>query len=154
MRTHDQTLKEIDDNRLLFEQIVSDYPEPAISHRPGEHNWSIKEILCHLADIQELVLVRVNKMLAEENPSIELYDEERENRERDHRNDDMGLAKANFVSTRDNLIAALKGAGDAAWRRTGRHPLNPDFTVEFVVNDMLDHERLHFEQVRLITTRM
>ena len=68
MRTHDQTLKEMNDNRLLFEQIVEHYPEPAISHRPGEHNWSIKEILGHLADIQELVLVRVNKMLAEENP--------------------------------------------------------------------------------------
>ncbi|HEX5735811.1 MAG TPA: DinB family protein [Blastocatellia bacterium] len=154
MRTHDQSLNEMNDNRLLFEQIVSDYPEPTISHRPGEHNWSIKEILCHLADIQELVLSRVQKLLAEENPSIELYDEERENRERDHRNDDMGLAKSNFVSTREKLIAALKVAGDSAWSRTGRHPMNPDFTVEFVVNDMLDHEQLHFEQVRLITTRM
>lgn len=154
MRTHDQTMKELDDNRMLFEQIVAQYPEPAISHRPGEHNWSIKEILGHLADIQELVVARVDKMLAEENPAIELYDEERENRERDHRDDDMGLAKSNFVSTREKLVAALKRAGEAAWKRTGRHPMNPDFTVEFVVNDMLDHEQHHFEQVRLITTRM
>jgi hypothetical protein len=93
-------------------------------------------------------------MLAEDNPPIELYDEERENRERDHRTDDMGLAKSNFVRTREDLIAALRGVGDTAWGRTGRHPMNPDFTVEFVVNDMLDHELHHFEQVRLITTRM
>ncbi|HJQ70986.1 MAG TPA: DinB family protein [Blastocatellia bacterium] len=154
MRTHEQKMKELNDNRRLFERIVAQYPEPAISHRPGEHNWSIKEILGHLADIQELVLVRVSKMLAEENPPIELYDEEQENRERDHRNDDMGVAKSNFVSTRERLIDALKGGGDSAWARTGRHPMNPDFNVEFVVNDMLDHEHLHFEQVRLITTRM
>jgi len=154
MRTHDQAMKALDDNRQLFEQIVTDYPEPAISRRPGEHNWSIKEILCHLADIQEIVHGRVDKMLNEENPRIELYDEEKENRERDHRNDDMGLAKANFVSVREQLIAALKSAGESAWGRTGRHAMNPDFTVEFVVNDMLDHEQLHFEQIRLITTRM
>ena len=154
MRTHDQAIKALEDNRALFEQIVARYPEPAISHRPGEHNWSIKEILCHLADIQELVVGRVDKMLAEDNPVIELYDEERENRERDHRNDDMGLAKSNFVSAREKLVAALKRAGEAGWARTGRHTMNHDFTVKFVVNDMLDHEQHHFEQVRLITTRM
>ena len=120
MRSHDQTLKEMNDNRLLFEQIVSNYPEPAISHRPGEHNWSIKEILCHLADIQELVLGRVQKMLAEENPSIELYDEERENRERDHRDDDMGLAKANFVSTRE--IADRRAQGRWGFRLESHGP--------------------------------
>jgi hypothetical protein len=154
MRTHDQTLKELSDNRQLFEQIVERYPEPAISHRPSEHQWSIKEILCHLADIQEVVAGRVHKMLAEENPSIELYDEEKENRERDHRNDDIGLHKANFISARGRLISALAGRDDSAWQRRGRHALNPDFSVEFVINDMLDHEHLHFEQVRLITTRM
>ncbi len=154
MRTHDQAMKALNDNRRLFEQIVTDYPEPAISHRPGEQNWLIKEILCHLADIQEIVRGRIDKMLTEENPQIELYDEEKENRERDHRDDDMGLAKANFVSVREELIAALKSAGETAWGRKGRHPINPDFTVEFVVNDMLDHEQLHFEQIRLITTRM
>jgi hypothetical protein len=93
-------------------------------------------------------------MLSELDPPIELYDEEKENRERDHRRDDMGLYKARFVTTRERLLSALGGAGATAWERTGRHPLNADFTVEFVVNDMLDHERLHFEQVRLITTRM
>ncbi len=153
MRTHDQALKELNDNRILFEQIVERYPDPAISHRPSEHQWSIKEILCHLVDIQEVGAGRVSKMLAEENPPIELYDEERENRERDHRNDDIGFYKATFKSTRDKLLSALAGK-DSAWERRGRHALNPDFTVEFVVNDMLDHERHHFDQIHLITTRM
>jgi uncharacterized damage-inducible protein DinB len=154
MRTHDQALKELNDNRLLFEQVLTSYTEPAISHRPSEHSWSIKEILCHLADIQELVAARVHKMLAEENPPIELYDEEKENRERDHHDDDAGLCKANFVRVREGLLSALAGAGESGWNRAGRHPLNPDYNVEFAVNDMLDHERHHFEQVRLITTRM
>lgn len=154
MRSHEESLKELSDNRLLFEQIVANYPEPTISHRPSENNWSIKEILCHLVDIQEVVAGRVQKMLSEENPPIELYDDERENRERDHRGDDIGLYKANFVSTRDNLLSKLAGAEDSVWKRAGRHPLNPEFTIEFVVNDMLDHEHIHFEQVRLITTRM
>ena len=153
MRTHDEALKEMSDNRIFFEQTVERYPEPAISHRPSEHQWSIKEILCHLVDIQEVGAGRVTKMLAEENPAIELYDEDKENRERDHRNDDMGLYKANFISTRDKLLSALTG-NDSAWQRRGRHALNPDFSVEFIVNDMLDHERIHFEQINLITTRM
>ena len=154
MRTHDETLKELNDNRILFEQIVGRYPEPAISARPSEHQWSIKEILCHLVDIQEVVVGRVSKMIAEENPPIELYDEEKENRERDHSNDDIGLYKATFISTRDKLLSALTGAEESRWERRGRHALNPDFSVDFVVNDLLDHEHLHFEQIHLITTRM
>jgi len=154
MRNHDQMLKELIDNRLLFEQIATQYPEPAISHRPSDHQWSVKEILCHLVDIQEVIAGRVHKMLSEQNPPIELYDEEKENRARDHRHDDMGLYKAKFVSTREELLSQLTRAELADWKRAGRHPLNPDYTVEFVLNDMLDHEHLHFEQVRLITTRM
>lgn len=153
MRSHDQTLKELNDNRVLFEQIVERFSEPAISHRPSEHQWSIKEILCHLVDIQEVGAGRISKMLAEEDPAIELYDEDKENRERDHRNDDIGSYKATFVSTREKLLSALDG-DEPAWQRRGRHALNPDFTVEFVLNDMLDHERHHFEQIHLITTRM
>lgn len=154
MRSHEQSLKELSDNKRLFEQTVENYPEPTISRRPTDDQWSIKEILCHLVDIQDVVAGRVQKMLSEENPPIELYDEERENSERDHRGDDIGLYKANFVSVRDILMSKLAGADAGIWKRTGRHPLNPEFTVEFAVNDMLDHERLHFEQVRLIATRM
>jgi hypothetical protein len=146
-------LKELNDNKIIFEQIVERFPEPAISHRPSEHQWSIKEILCHLVDIQGVVAGRISLMLEEENPAIELYDEEKENRERDHRNDDIGAYKATFISTRDEMVSSLAGK-DTTWQRRGRHPLNPDFTVEFVVNDMLDHEHLHFEQIHLITTRM
>jgi hypothetical protein len=146
-------LKELNDNKSIFEKFVERFPEPAISHRPSEHQWSIKEILCHLVDIQEVVAGRISMMLEEENPAIELYDEEQENRERDHSNDDIGAYKATFISTRDEVVSSLAGK-DSAWQRRGRHPLNPDFTVEFVVNDMLDHEHLHFEQIHLITTRM
>src|ERR1044071_5504399 len=100
MRTHEEILSEVGENSKQFERVVDQVPEPLISERLTPDEWSIKEILCHLADIQNVGVGRIDKILNEDNPRIEIYDEGKENRERNHRQDDMRLALAAFIATR------------------------------------------------------
>src|SRR3982751_6547712 len=82
MESHEQLLGEMREHNNIFQRIAKEIPEPRLSARAGEDRWSVKEILCHLADIQTVGAGRIHKMLGEDNPLIELYYEERENIER------------------------------------------------------------------------
>jgi len=148
MRTHEEILSEVGENSKQFERVVDQVPEPLISERLTPDEWSIKEILCHLADIQNVGVGRIDKILNEDNPRIEIYDEGKENRERNHQQDDMRLALAAFIATRSKLLSELKGRPARDWQRTGQHPEQENFTVEFILQDMLEHERKHFEQIK------
>src|SRR4051812_216659 len=103
MESHEQLLEEMSEHNELFQRIAKEIPEPQLSTRPGEDKWSVKEILCHLADIQTVGAGRIHKMLGEDNPPIELYYEERENIERDHRGDDMREWAEKFAADRSSL---------------------------------------------------
>jgi hypothetical protein len=153
MRTHEQIISELQRNANGFYYTATSIHEPQISRRPESSRWSIKEILCHLTDIQQLGFARIEKIVAEDNPQIEFYDEAEENEERDHRQDDMQQYLAAFLLCRVFILATLNKGGPGVWQRRGQHPLQKDFTVEFILNDMLDHERKHFEQIREFVLR-
>jgi hypothetical protein len=148
MRTHKGMISELVAGADFFGRTVEAVPEPFISERPGADQWSVKEILCHLLDIQRVCYGRIKKMIAEDDPEIEIYDHVRENRERDHSRDDLRRALTDFALDRLRLVGMLCNGGGAVLRRTGRHPEHETFTVEFVLNDMLDHEQGHFEQIK------
>ena len=153
MRTHEQVVTELQKNANGFYYTATSIHEPQISRRPEASQWSIKEILCHLVDIQQMSFARIEKMVADDNPQIELYDEVKENEERDHRQDDMQQYLAVFLLSRVFILATLNKGGDQIWQRRGRHPAQKDFTIEFILNDILDHERKNFEQIRELVLR-
>jgi DinB superfamily len=150
MRTHDEILTQLAKHASHFREIVERVPEPLISEQPARDKWSLKEILCHLIDIQNVGIARILRMLQETNPVIEIYDEERENRERNHQHDDLAKATEFFQAARGGLISVLEKRPAADWQRTGCHPEHTHFTVEFILEDMLDHERKHFDQIATV----
>jgi hypothetical protein len=147
MRTHEQILGELVENGARFERAAGRVPEPLISKRLAQDEWSIKEDLCHIADIQSVGVGRIEKIMSEENPPIEIYDESRENLERDHRDDDMSSSLATFLTARADLVSKMRDRPGSDWQRAGQHPVCERFTVEFILNDMLDHEQKHFERI-------
>src|SRR5207253_10226450 len=66
-----------DKDRLLWnlkslpnevEDLVKGFDEETMRWRPRPNKWSIKEIVCHLRDMERLAyLARYRRMLAEEN---------------------------------------------------------------------------------------
>src|SRR5213592_39782 len=47
---------------------IRDQSDVALSRRPGSGNWSAKEIICHLRDIEELCMLRYHAMLSMDEP--------------------------------------------------------------------------------------
>jgi hypothetical protein len=44
--------------------------DAALSRRPDVKNWSTKEVVCHLRDIEEMVILRFHMMFAMDDPKV------------------------------------------------------------------------------------
>jgi hypothetical protein len=61
---------------LVLRALVGGVDEARLRRRPGPGEWAIIEVVGHLADTEERALGRVRRMLAEDNPQLEPFDQE------------------------------------------------------------------------------
>ena len=59
-----------------LEDLLAGLDDQTLRWRPIPNKWSIKEIMCHLRDMERLAyLARYRRMLAEENPLLPNVDQ-------------------------------------------------------------------------------
>src|SRR5262245_6732801 len=84
-----------------LEDLVADLDESTLRWRPIPNKWSIKEILCHLRDMERLAyLERYRRMLSEDNPVMGNVDQDRLASETDYINQDAHGALRDFKAYR------------------------------------------------------
>ena len=122
--------------------------EPAtFSARPGPDAWSATEILCHLRDIEDFYMGRMQLMLVNDRPTLVVLDPDRWARERQYQRCDAMEALATFRSARAETLAFLDGLTPEQWERSANHPLLGVITVRRIVHSMAKHDRVHLAQL-------
>jgi hypothetical protein len=61
---------------LVLRTLVNGVDDGRLRRRPAPGEWAIIEVVAHLADAEERALSRVRRMLAEEDPQLEPFDQE------------------------------------------------------------------------------
>src|SRR5687768_16849654 len=56
-----------------LDRAVSGKTDTELSRRPDADNWSAKEIVCHLRDVEELFQIRFHTVVALEEPRILVF---------------------------------------------------------------------------------
>jgi hypothetical protein len=136
--------------------------------RPGADDWSAKDVLCHLRDIEEFVMLRYHMMLAMDEPHVFVVgtppldperwgtggavpfplDPERRARERQYARNDASEALAAFRRRRGEVLAFLEALSPAQWQRAGIHPAHGRLTFEEWTAGAAGHDDNHLEQLR------
>lgn len=138
-----------------------------LSRQPDGKNWSAKEIVCHLRDIEELCLLRFRIMLAMESPRLlaagarppdpnawglvgdEMpIDPDRWAEERQYLRCDTGDALAAFRRRRQESIDFLRRLAPEAWARSCRHVTLGRVTFDDWTALMPVHDDNHLDQLR------
>lgn len=116
----------------------------------GVGRWPIRILLGHLADTELLFTSRVRQTLAEDNPTLALFDE--------HAYVDSGIYGctegsnlqppiggdvAVIHTTRSWLVALLMQLDDAQWNRTAIHPERGPMTLRDIANYNCRHLEHH-----------
>jgi len=152
-------MEQRDKERLLWnlrslpnelQDLIGDLDEDTLRWRPIPDKWSIKEIICHLRDMErDAYLARYRRMLGEENPFLPNVDQNRIAYEGDYINQHAKAALAEFKRLRAETIQTLDLAPSENWSRGGIHETDGPMTIEqMVVRQIKANDLNHLVQMK------
>jgi hypothetical protein len=113
---------------------------------PGK--WSMRQIICHLADSEMVGRDRFCRVIAEENPTLLWYDEKAWAEKLDYRKRKFSQALETFRRIRGENYELLKDLPAETWERKGTHSVNGPVTLLDVLKMYAEHAEGHARQLK------
>jgi hypothetical protein len=122
-------------------------PEEARQWHPGPRKWSAHEIVVHCSDATLNASARLRYLLAEEDPLIVGYDQDRWAAALGYHDHPVELAFATIGTVTANTLPLLRRLTPEALLRTGRHTETGPITVGGWLPHNADHLARHARQI-------
>ena len=127
--------------------------EELLRWRRAEGELAIIEVVAHMADTDERSLARIQRMLSEEEPYLEAFDQEQLARDRGYIEFDLGTELDRLESTLVALEALLLSLDEAGWARTRRHEEHGVMSVSAVYEQCEPEDVDHLAQIARLVER-
>ena len=140
----------IDRYKAGYEEVLAaldGIDDAGLDARPGPDEWTAREVVHHLADSEMTSALRLRKLLAEDDPRIEPYDEAGYARRLPYDRPIEGSLEA-LRGARASTAAILERLPQSAWSRAGHHPEHDRYTVEDWLEIYAAHAFDHADQIR------
>lgn len=131
----------------VLEAAVRAAPPGAMQWRPGPSAWSVHEVVVHCADSEANAHMRLRYLLAEPEPVIIGYDQDRWAVILDYHRHPLEPALATVAAVRANTVPLLERLGEAQWHRAGRHTESGPYSVRTWLEIYAEHLHQHARQV-------
>ncbi|MFZ4984041.1 MAG: DinB family protein [Blastocatellia bacterium] len=123
-------------------------PSDSWTARPLPGKWSAAEIVHHLADSEMTSAIRLRRLLAEENPVIQGYDQDNFAVRLNYNDRPVEPALEAFRWARAATVSLLAAMTDDDWRRQGTHSERGRYTAEDWLIIYGEHAHQHAAQIR------
>jgi hypothetical protein len=144
------------DRRALLERYRTGYDavidaldgatDADLDRKPPD-GWTARMAVHHLADSETTAYVRLRKLVAEEEPLIEGYDEELFSR-RLHYDRPIERSMAVLGAVRLASLELLESLTPDEWERAGRHSDSGPYAVDDWLRIYAAHSHDHADQIR------
>jgi len=124
------------------------FPPDKLTTRAFPGKWSAAEIVHHLADSELIGAIRLRRLIVEEHPVIQGYDQEVYADRLRYKGRDIWPALDALRSARTTTLQLLKSMSDEEWRAAGWHTEIGLYTAERWVEIYAEHAHGHAEQIR------
>ena len=124
------------------------FPEESFSAHPIPGKWSAREIVQHLADSEMNSAIRLRKLLTEDDPQIQGYDQDLYAKALRYNERPVGPALAALSAARATSAQLLDAMSDADWSRAGTHSESGRYTAEDWLRIYAAHAHNHAAQIR------
>ena len=118
-----------------------------LDRRPVDGGWSARQVAHHLADSETMAYTRLRRLIADDDPVIQGYDEPRW-AERLHYERPIGEAVALVRAVRAESLALLEALAPAEWQRAGVHSESGRYSVDGWLRIYASHCHDHAAQIR------
>ena len=129
-------------------ESLSGFPQDSLTAHPIPGKWSAAEIVHHLADSETTSALRLRRLLVEDHPLIQGYDQEAFAARLDYNNRDMAPALEAFRSARATTAQLFDLLSADDWQREGTHSESGAYTPEDWLQIYTAHAHNHADQIR------
>jgi len=129
-------------------KALEGFPASGMTAHPIAGKWSAHQIVHHLADSESTSAQRLRRLLADEHPMIQGYDQERWADALRYEQRDLGPALDAFRAARATTLQLFPGMTEADWTRPGWHTESGPYTAETWLAIYAAHAHGHADQIR------
>jgi len=131
----------------LLKRALAKIPTEALRWKPAAGKWSAHEIVVHCADSETNAHMRLRYVLAEPDPVIVGYDQDRWAAAFDYQAHPVETALATVEAVRANTVPLLRRLTERDWQKTARHTESGRYSAEDWLQIYAEHLERHSRQI-------
>ena len=120
---------------------------PGIADRPAPGVWSPLEYICHVRDVCVMITGRAQRMLAEDDPELPVWDQDEAAVRGRYAEQDPALVDDELADAADAAGALFAGVRPEQWSRPGHRSDGVAFTVETLAQYLVHEVQHHLHDV-------
>ncbi len=125
-----------------------------IEHKPAAGKWSIREILCHLADCEIVWAWRLRLIYGADHPTLQPFEQDPWARAYDGVGYTTSAARATWTAVRQWNLALIEGLSNEAKRRPAHHPELGEVTLWNIVEIAAGHDLHHLASLQKFAPKL
>ena len=142
-----QLIQQYRDGFARVAHALDGFPAGKLTTRPIAGKWTAAEIVHHLADSEMTSAIRLRKLLAEEHPVIQGYDQERFAEVLHYQERPIEPSLQAFRYARESTAQLFEHMTEADWRKLGWHTEAGSYHTERWLEIYAVHAHGHAEQI-------
>jgi hypothetical protein len=131
----------------ILANLAASIPGAERKRRRLDNAWTVHEHVCHLVQVQPMLISRCRMFRDEEHPVIRPFLPGKSDPEDDLMAMDWDSAVADFPSLRGEMFEVIESFDDAVWKREASHPEYRNYTPYIFVRHVLMHDHWHMYRI-------
>jgi hypothetical protein len=141
-----EMIEQYKDGYRAVQETLDQLGEVELDTRPAADGWTPREIAHHLADSETIGYIRLRRLLAEDHPVIQGYDEP-EYARRLHYDQPIASSLEVFRAVRAATAELLDSLSKEEWAREGTHSATGRYTMDDWLDMYASHAHDHAAQI-------
>jgi hypothetical protein len=137
-----------DGHRVVLDALAGATREELDAAPAAPDTWTARMVVHHLADSEMMSAMRLRRLIADDHPVIEGYDEPRFARRLFYDDRPIEPALAALAAARATSLQILERLSDEQWAREGVHTESGRYGVEDWLRIYAVHAHDHADQIR------
>jgi len=133
-----------------LQKLMKPLSKKQMKRRPSPDQWSIAEILAHLADAEVVGSWRMRLIMGSDGTPITAFDQDAWAKTFGYANRDPRHSLKMFRALRENNLALLESVPKKLWKNYGMHSERGKETIAQIVCMFAGHDLNHLRQVEKI----
>ena len=121
---------------------------PELDFKPGDGQWSVRQIVCHLADTEAVVTMRFRQVIAEDSPSMPGFKGDLWAQSLDYEKRKISPMLEIFRVLRASNHELLKSLPEETYTRAGNHSEAGRMTLLDLLRTYAEHLESHVRQIQ------